>query len=160
MRQTTAVFRIAPAPSLLLGAGLFAAAACAPTSIPVDTGLAPELTQEVARERPARPARGMSLRDPITAADIAGINAASAYDAVVKLRANFLQNRGINSFMTPVRSTRPIVFIDGMEVGTIFELRSIPARDVAEIRFLNASEAAFRWGDGYLAGVIHVTTKR
>jgi hypothetical protein len=159
MRPTTAVPRCIPLPLLRLGAGMLLVAACGPTSIPVQSDLAPEPTVE--REpRPRVVRRATSLRDPITAADIAGINAASAYDAVVKLRANFLRDRGINSFMTPVRSTRPVVFVDGMEMGTIYELRSIPARDVAEIRFLNSAEANFRFGDGYLAGVIHVTTKR
>ena len=59
-----------------------------------------------------------------------------------------------------MRSTRPVVFVDGMELGTVFELRSIPARDVHEIRFLTSSEATYRYGDGYMAGVIQVTTKR
>lgn len=45
-------------------------------------------------------------------------------------------------------------------MGTLFELRSIPARDVLEIRMLSSGEAAFRYGQGYTAGVIHVTTKR
>lgn len=110
-------------------------------------------------ERPAPRAR-RGLRDPITAADIALINAASAYDAVVKLRGSFLAQRGVNSVMLPVRSTRPVVFVDGMEMGTIVELRSIPARDVAEIRFLSSGEATIRYGDGFMAGVIEVTTKR
>lgn len=161
MRPTTAVLRLVPIRSLMLGASLLLTAACRPATVPVQSDLAPE-PEDVPAVRTPRPraARSTSLRDPITAADIAGISAASAYDAVVKLRANFLRDRGINSFMTPVRSTRPVVFVDGIEMGTIHELRSIPARDVAEIRFLSSSEAMFRFGDGYLAGVIHVTTKR
>ena len=147
MRPTTAVAQIIPA--LLL-------AACATGAVPIQSDLA-DASMPVAEPRPVRRA---SMRDPITAADIARINAASAYDAVVKLRANFLQHRGVNSFMQPVSSTRPVVFVDGMEVGTLFELRSIPARDVSEIRFLTSSEATYRYGQGYLAGVIHVTTKR
>ena len=148
MRPTTAVAQIVPA--LLF-------AACATGAVPLQSDLAADAAIPTAEPRPVRRA---SMRDPITAADIARINAASAYDAVVKLRANFLQHRGVNSFMQPVASTRPVVFVDGMEVGTLFELRSIPARDVSEIRFLTSSEATYRYGQGYLAGVIHVTTKR
>ena len=107
-----------------------------------------------------RPTRYASLRDPITEADIARISASSAYDAVVRLRGNFLRDRGVNSFMRPMQSTRPTVFVDGMEMGTIFELRSIPARDVREIRFLSGPDAMLRYGDGYMAGIIHVATKR
>jgi hypothetical protein len=163
MRPTTADPRFVSVRSFLLGASLLlTAAACGPATVPVQSDLAPEPEAAAPTARAPRPraARSSSLRDPITAADIAGITASSAYDAVVKLRANFLRDRGINSFMTPVRSTRPVVFVDGIEMGTIHELRSIPARDVAEIRFLSSSEAMFRFGDGYLAGVIHVTTKR
>jgi hypothetical protein len=144
MRPTTAVLRCVSVLSL---------AACASTGT---TSLPSPAEAEASR----RPTLRAGHRDPITAADIATINAASAYDAVVKLRANFLQSRGVNSFMQPVRSTRPIVFIDGMEVGTLFELRSIPAGDVAEIRFLSSGEATIRYGDGYMAGIIAVTTKR
>jgi outer membrane cobalamin receptor len=143
-------------------------AACATTGIgnPPVNALAPEAggdsTAEAATAAPARAPRpaARSLRDPITAADIARIRAASAYDAVVRLRAHFLGNRGVNSFMRPVQSTRPTVFVDGMEMGTIFELRTIPAGDVLEIRFLSGADAMLRYGDGYMAGIIHVTTKR
>ena len=142
-------------------------AACSTTGVgaPPVNALAPEAGPDVAAEeataapvRARRPAT--SLRDPITAADISRIRAASAYDAVVRLRAHFLGNRGVNSFMRPVQSTRPTVFVDGMEMGTIFELRTIPAGDVQEIRFLSGADAMIRYGDGYMAGVILVTTKR
>lgn len=62
--------------------------------------------------------------------------------------------------MHATRSAYPIVFVDGMEMGTLFELRSIPARDVLEIRLLSSGEGTFRYGQGYTAGVIHVTTRR
>ena len=113
-----------------------------------------------AREAPRPRAVRTGLTGPITAAEIARINAASAYDAVKRLRANFLQSRGVGSFVHAARSAYPVVFVDGMEVGTLFELRSIPAQDVLEIRLLSSGEATFRYGQGYTAGIIHVTTKR
>ena len=111
---------------------------------------------DATRPRVARNA----LSGPITAAEIARTNAASAYDAVKRLRANYLQSRGIGSFVHATRSAYPVVFIDGMEIGTLFELRSIPAQDVLEIRLLSSGEATLRYGQGYTAGIIHVTTKR
>ena len=134
-------------------------AACATTGIgnPPVNALAPDAGGDAqADAAPAAPVRAprpapRSLRDPITAADIARIRASSAYDAVVRLRAHFLGNRGVNSFMRPVQSTRPTVFVDGMEVGTIFELRSIPAGDVMEIRFLSGADAMIRYGGGATA---------
>ena len=146
MHLTPGVLRVVP--MLLL-------AACASGGATV--GAVGERSEDAAAPRP-RPSAG--LNGPITAADIARVNAASAYDAVVKLRANFLRSRGVSSFMQPVRSSHPIVFIDGMEIGTLFELRSLPAAEVAEIRFLSSGEATIRYGDGYMAGVILVTTKR
>lgn len=140
--RTTAMLRAAPIVLL---------AACA-TANPASTRLAD------GSPRPVRQAT--SLRDPITEADIVRIRAASAYDAVVRLRANFLGNRGVNSFMRPLQSTRPTVFVDGMEMGTIWELRSIPGSDVREIAFLSGPDAMLRYGDGYMAGIIHVRTKR
>ena len=99
-------------------------------------------------------------RDPITEADIARINATSAYDAIVRLRGNFLRAHGVNSVVHVARSARPIVFVDGVEYGSVWELRSIPAGDVREIRYLSSSDAMLRYGDGYLAGVIQVVTKQ
>lgn len=98
--------------------------------------------------------------DPITEADIAATNAASAYDAIVRLRAQYLRMHGINSVIHAARSIRPVVFVDGQEIGPIWELRSIPARDVHEIRYLSAADATIRYGEGYVAGIIHVLTKR
>lgn len=111
-------------------------------------------------DAPRPQTRAPGPRDPITAADIARIKAGSAYDAVQRLRANALSIRGVNSFTHRVRASSPVVFVDGMEMGTVFELRSIPGTDVHEISFLSSSEATLRYGDGYMAGIIHVTTKR
>ena len=142
MRPTTAMLRAVP--FVLL-------AACA-TATPATVRHGDE---SAGRARPAR-----TLRDPITEADIARIGAASAYDAIMRLRANFLSNRGMNSFLRPAESARPTVFVDGMELGTVFELRSIPASHVREIRFLSGPEAMLRYGNGHMAGVILVTSKR
>lgn len=143
--------RIAPtAPTTLLACLLLGA--CATAGSGTISSIAPT-------GAPVRP-RAIGGRDPITADEIAHINVASAYDAIAKLRGTYLSARGLGSFASPVRSTRPVVFVDGMEMGTLYELRSIPARDVLEIRFLSSGEATYRYGQGFMAGVIAVTTKR
>ena len=142
MRPTTAMLRVVP---------LVLFAACA-TATPA--------TMRSGAEVPRRTRPASTLRDPITEADIQRIRATSAYDAIVRLRANFLSNRGMTSFLRPMESSRPTVFVDGMELGTLFELRSIPANHVREIRFLSGAEAMTRYGDGHMAGVILVSIKR
>ena len=101
------------------------------------------------------------LRDParITEDEIIASLAVDAYDAVAKLRANFLASRGRTSFRSN-ESTLPRVFVDGLEYGPISTLKLIPATDVAEIRLFRSWEATTTFGTGYMAGVIAVTTRR
>jgi hypothetical protein len=99
-------------------------------------------------------------RDPITEAEIARIDAADAYDVVRRLRGTFLQTRGITSFERADGGAWPAVFVDGTHLGSIRELRGIPANTIHEVRFLNAGDAMLRYGPGFAAGVIAVTTRR
>lgn len=100
-------------------------------------------------------------RDPsrITHEEIVASLAIDAYDAVVKLRANFLASRGRTSFRAN-ESTLPTVFVDGLRYGPISTLRLIAATDVAEIRLYRSWEATTAYGTGFMAGVIAVTTRR
>lgn len=100
-------------------------------------------------------------RDParITQDEIVASLAVDAYDAVVKLRANFLASRGRTSFRSN-ESTLPRVFVDGLEYGPISTLKLIPATHVAEIRLFRSWEATTAFGTGFMAGVIAVTTRR
>lgn len=100
-------------------------------------------------------------RDParITQDEIVASLAVDAYDAVAKLRANFLASRGRTSFRSN-ESTLPTVFVDGVEYGPISTLRLIAATDVAEIRLFRSWEATTAFGTGFMAGVIAVTTRR
>jgi len=54
----------------------------------------------------------------------------------------------------------PGVIVDNVPAGGVEALRSIPARQVAEIRFLGRGEAYRRFGAAQLASVILVTRKR
>lgn len=100
-------------------------------------------------------------RDParITQEEIIASLAVDAYDAVAKLRANFLASRGRTSFRSN-ESTLPTVFLDGVEYGSISTLRLIAAADIAEIRLFRSWEATTTFGTGFMAGVIAVTTRR
>lgn len=98
-------------------------------------------------------------RDRITLAEIDGTHGANAYDVVQALRPEFLRSRGVAS----IRSATPqyaIVYIDGVRVGPLGELRRIPREQVEEIRYLSGSDATTVYGTGHGGGAILVTTKR
>lgn len=95
----------------------------------------------------------------ITEAEIVEANVASAYDAIRKLRANFLTYRGRTNFRGSSAS-EPRVYVDDQPYGAISSLRTIRAGQVAEIRLYRAWEATTRFGTGNMDGVIAVTTRK
>jgi hypothetical protein len=78
---------------------------------------------------------------------------ATAYDAVEKLRPDFFRRRTTSSGPGYL----PVLYIDGMRRESIEYLRSIPAAQVAEIRYLNVQDATARYGREVPAGVLDVT---
>jgi hypothetical protein len=91
----------------------------------------------------------------ISASDaISRTNARTAYGVVEQLRPTFLR--------PPIGSdVEPIVYLDGMLIGGVAELRSIQASSVRQVQFLSAMEAAGRYGrPGRLASVILLTSRR
>ena len=99
------------------------------------------------------PSRNLNTR-----VEIEGSRANSAWDAVVKLRANFMASRGANSLMLKVNK-EPTVFLDDVEYGNLGTLKQIPASSVAEIRFIEGWNAETKFGPGHAAGVIQVYTR-
>jgi hypothetical protein len=96
--------------------------------------------------------------DLITEDDIARIHAQTAYDAVARLRANFLTRRGSTSVLN-TSNPEPNVYLDDVFIGALAQLKGIQASDVATIRVYRAWEVAARFGNGNLGGVIEVYTK-
>jgi hypothetical protein len=94
----------------------------------------------------------------ITEDDIARIKARTAYDAVVRLRANFLTRRGETSVLG-TSNPEPNVYLDDVFIGAVAQLKGIQASDVASIRLYRSWEAATKFGGGNMGGVIEVYTK-
>ena len=94
----------------------------------------------------------------ITQDEITYSRATTAYDAIQRLRANFLSARGQTSFLGPT-SPYPTVYVDGLRFGSIEALRGIPATSIASIRLLRAWDAATNYGNNNASGVIAVTTR-
>jgi len=97
-------------------------------------------------------------RNLITRVEIEQSRANSAWDAVVKLRGNFMASRGANSLMLKVNK-EPTVYLDDVEYGNLGTLKQIPAASVAEIRFVEGWNAETKFGPGHAAGVIQVFTR-
>lgn len=93
----------------------------------------------------------------ITEADLVPLERLSAYDAVQRLRPNWLRTRGVDSFYNP---SEIMVYVDGTLAGGVDELRRVSSENVTEIRYLDSREATTRYGTGHASGAILVTTRR
>jgi hypothetical protein len=96
----------------------------------------------------------------ITEDEIIASRATTAYDAIHKLRANFLTNRGETSFNKSQSNPYPTVYLDGQEFGPINTLSSIPADQISMIRMYRVSEANAKYGSHNPSGVIAIFTKQ
>jgi len=89
----------------------------------------------------------------------ANTDAGTAYDAISRLRPNWL-TRGTTSYDPPATEFA-VVFVDGRRYGELDSLRSIDANQIADVRFYSPAEAGGRFGlQGGLSGVIEVRTKK
>lgn len=86
--------------------------------------------------------------------EIQSINAMNAYEAVERLRPAVLRRALSRSPLD-----RRDVYLDGVRLGTVEQLRGIPATDVHEVRYLTTAEATGRYGNVAPGGMILVTTK-
>jgi hypothetical protein len=98
----------------------------------------------------------------LTAEEIAAHNAdlSTAYDAIARLRPNWLATHGPTSFSTSGGAGQATVFVDGTQYGDLSSLRNIQAYHIADIHYYDVTEAGARYGlKGGTSGVIEVRTK-
>lgn len=99
----------------------------------------------------------------LTAEEIADAHADvnTAYDAVARLRPNWLTPHGVTSGVNNGAGTEyALVFVDGLAYGDLNSLRGIPAYHVGNIRYYDITQAGARFGiQGGSSGVIEVTMK-
>ena len=98
-------------------------------------------------------------RNVLTAAELERVAVETAYDAIQRLRPDFLRPRGRLSLENPAASL-PVVYLDDIRLGGPDALRTIRVADVHEIRYLSASDATTRYGTGHPGGVIAVITRK
>lgn len=94
----------------------------------------------------------------ITQEEIVASNAATAYDVVARLRADFLRDRGPTSLLLP-NNHQPMVFLGDQLYGEIDQLREFRSSDLAEIRFYPGPDAVTKFGSQYSGGVIQLVPR-
>lgn len=95
--------------------------------------------------------------DSIFAPDIVAVRASDAYQAVQRLRPEFLHGRS-NPTLAGQGEEPVQVYLDDTALGGPESLRSVPLGKVTQIRYLSPAQAMIRWGIRYLNGVILVST--
>ena len=102
----------------------------------------------------------VSMREILTADEISRTTALTAYEAIQVRRPLFLagaQRRALRDADQP--DARPVVYVNGVFYGEVESLREIPAREIKEIRFLEANDATRVLGTAHVGGVIMITTR-
>jgi hypothetical protein len=97
----------------------------------------------------------------LTAEDIATAHAdvATAYDAIARLRPNWLASHGPMS-SDPQNTPYAAVFVDGQLYGGLSSLRNIEAYHVDYIRYYDVTEAGAKFGiKAGIGGAIEVTSR-
>jgi hypothetical protein len=104
-----------------------------------------------------RAPRGSATR--IIQAEIAALSSvANAWDAVQRLRPQWLRGRGASS-VTSSENNLPVIYVNNARLGDIDSLQSIEAAAIREMRFIRAADATTRWGTGHAGGVIEVIVR-
>lgn len=97
-------------------------------------------------------------RNLLTREQLVATNSANLYDAVEKLRPEWLTSRGPTSVSDPT-PTMASVYMNGQQLGKAEYLRDVLVADVTEVRFWPAGQAAAKFGMGHPRGVIELTRR-
>lgn len=107
--------------------------------------------------RPAGSAPSTSRR-VLLGDEIRGASATNAYDAVQRLRPEWLRRRGQISIQDPSAGA-VVVYLDGVRFGGPQSLENLRPEGIVQMEYLDASDATIRFGTGHGGGVILVTTR-
>jgi hypothetical protein len=96
-------------------------------------------------------------RNILTRDQLESINATDLYDAVQRLRPNWLTARGPASVSDDSpRGQVASVYMSGNRMGDAEVLRNIRLEDIDSLRYYDAGSAGARFGMGHPRGVIEV----
>lgn len=100
-----------------------------------------------------RSARGGDTQ--LTRSELAATNAGNLYDAIAKLRPQWLSSRGATS-VTDASPTGVDVYMNGTFLGKADYLRDVRLQDVSSVTYWDAGQASARFGMGHSRGVIEI----
>ncbi len=86
-------------------------------------------------------------------------SATNAYDLISQVRPNWLRGRGTPSIRNSAVQL-PVVYLEDRRQGALEVLRSFPTAGIAELRYINATTATTRFGNGHAGGVIQIVPQR
>ena len=109
--------------------------------------------------RPSSPTQAApSSRTTLTQSQLSATNARNLYEAIEKLRPDWLTSRGPTS-VTNEAPTVASVYMNGTMIGKADALRDIPILEVTEVRYWDVGQASARFGMGHPRGVIELTRR-
>ena len=94
----------------------------------------------------------------ITASELAGSRAENTYEAIRRIRPEFLRSREPGSLML-FEVRHPAVAMNNTLVDGVEALRSIPVDQVTRLEYLSAWEAGNRYGMTFRDGIVLVQTR-
>jgi hypothetical protein len=102
----------------------------------------------------ATPKRDTNL---LSGEDVAQTSAANVYDAIQRLRPQWLMSARIRRGGS---GDEVQVYLDSTHYGTLTSLKGLSIGGVQEIHYLNATEATNRYGTGHTGGAIVVVMNK
>jgi hypothetical protein len=93
----------------------------------------------------------------ITRAQLDQVTTSDLYDAVRRLRPNWLTARGPSTLIG--EQAQVAVYLDGARLGTATALRGINFDSVTQLEYLSPADATNRYGTDHQGGVIIVRTR-
>jgi hypothetical protein len=97
-----------------------------------------------------------SSRNFIFADEINSSVATNAYDLIESLRPYWLRGRGPKSVRNRMASN-PMAYVDGLRLGNISSLVSLPVHNIVKIEYMNSGDATIRFGTDHPGGAILIT---
>jgi hypothetical protein len=93
-------------------------------------------------------------RELLSEAEIAGAHVTTAYEAIMRLRPTYVTWQRVAT-----GNERRLVYVDGMLIGGLDVLQTMPAADIHEVRLLTTLSGAFGYPLNNSGGAILITTK-
>lgn len=99
-------------------------------------------------------------RNLVTAQELAVAGDVDLYEALTRVRPTFLRSR-IGGGTTGVQAAELKVYYDGLRMDEGVEhLRSLAARNIQEVRFLEPQQANARFGGNNSGGALVITSRK